>query len=147
MNTWCEVSASWWWCFADKSQCPSAGPLACEHFCKPTLGSYRCFCARGYTLHSDGRRCSPHGTRLSLHHCTDPLFSSLLPVINLLLCVTNSSEPVREDRGVQLLSWWTLLMGGEHRTVLQITDQFMHDTQFMRCNLRKHLQIEKAPAN
>ncbi|XP_073699368.1 protein Z, vitamin K-dependent plasma glycoprotein b isoform X2 [Garra rufa] len=48
-------------CQTDKSQCPSAGPLACEHFCKPTMGSYRCFCARGYALHGDGRSCSPQG--------------------------------------------------------------------------------------
>ncbi|XP_016114857.1 protein Z, vitamin K-dependent plasma glycoprotein b isoform X1 [Sinocyclocheilus grahami] len=47
-------------CQTDKSQCPSAGPLACEHFCKPMTGSFRCFCARGYTLNSDGRSCSPH---------------------------------------------------------------------------------------
>uniref|UniRef100_A0A8C1R3H9 Protein Z, vitamin K-dependent plasma glycoprotein b n=1 Tax=Cyprinus carpio TaxID=7962 RepID=A0A8C1R3H9_CYPCA len=49
-------------CQTDKSQCPSAGTLACEHFCKPMTDSYRCLCARGYTLNSDGRSCSPHGT-------------------------------------------------------------------------------------
>ncbi|XP_043101951.1 protein Z, vitamin K-dependent plasma glycoprotein b [Puntigrus tetrazona] len=56
----CEETYSGSDCQTDKSQCPSAGPSACEHFCKPTLDSYRCFCARGYTLHSDGRSCSPH---------------------------------------------------------------------------------------
>ncbi|XP_066516244.1 protein Z, vitamin K-dependent plasma glycoprotein b isoform X3 [Hoplias malabaricus] len=43
----------------DVSQCPSGGPLACEHYCKPMHGSFRCFCARGYTLHHDGRSCTP----------------------------------------------------------------------------------------
>ncbi|XP_059408326.1 protein Z, vitamin K-dependent plasma glycoprotein b [Carassius carassius] len=47
-------------CQTDKSQCPSAGPLACEHFCKTMTDSYRCFCARGYKLNSDSRSCSPH---------------------------------------------------------------------------------------
>lgn len=47
-------------CQTDKSQCPSAGPLACEHFCRPSTAAYRCFCARGYTLNSDGRSCSPN---------------------------------------------------------------------------------------
>uniref|UniRef100_A0A672MKQ9 Vitamin K-dependent protein Z-like n=1 Tax=Sinocyclocheilus grahami TaxID=75366 RepID=A0A672MKQ9_SINGR len=56
-------------CQTDKSQCPSAGPLACEHFCKPMTGSFRCFCARGYTLNSDGRSCSPHEPCL----CSDQL--------------------------------------------------------------------------
>ncbi|XP_067298451.1 protein Z, vitamin K-dependent plasma glycoprotein b [Pseudorasbora parva] len=47
-------------CQTDKSQCPSGGPLACEHFCKPTAGAFRCFCTRGYRLQSNGRSCSPH---------------------------------------------------------------------------------------
>ncbi|XP_051982429.1 protein Z, vitamin K-dependent plasma glycoprotein b [Xyrauchen texanus] len=46
-------------CETDVSQCPSEGPLACEHFCRMTHGSYRCFCARGYTLQSNGRHCQP----------------------------------------------------------------------------------------
>nr|XP_055062300.1 protein Z, vitamin K-dependent plasma glycoprotein b isoform X1 [Misgurnus anguillicaudatus] len=47
-------------CDTDVSQCPSEGPLVCEHFCRPTDGSYRCFCAQGYTLHSNKRNCLPH---------------------------------------------------------------------------------------
>lgn len=46
-------------CEKDVSECPSGGPLACEHYCKPMHGSFRCFCAKGYTLHSDGRSCVP----------------------------------------------------------------------------------------
>ncbi|KAL7852722.1 hypothetical protein SRHO_G00185070 [Serrasalmus rhombeus] len=46
-------------CEKDVSQCPFEGPLACEHYCKPMHGSYRCFCAKGYSLHSDGRSCIP----------------------------------------------------------------------------------------
>ncbi|XP_016297211.1 protein Z, vitamin K-dependent plasma glycoprotein b isoform X2 [Sinocyclocheilus anshuiensis] len=62
--------------YTNKSQCPSAGPLACEHFCKPMTGSFRCFCARGYTLNSDGRSCSPHvqnpcGTTETPSFCPD----------------------------------------------------------------------------
>uniref|UniRef100_A0A673G5I9 Vitamin K-dependent protein Z-like n=1 Tax=Sinocyclocheilus rhinocerous TaxID=307959 RepID=A0A673G5I9_9TELE len=56
-------------CQTDKSQCPSAGPLACEHFCKPMTGSFRCFCARGYTLNSDG---------YLITHCTLLCISSLV---------------------------------------------------------------------
>ncbi|KAF4119185.1 protein Z, vitamin K-dependent plasma glycoprotein b [Onychostoma macrolepis] len=72
----CEEMYSGSNCQTDKSQCPSAGPSACEHFCKPMLGSYRCFCARGYTLHSDGRSCSPHvqnpcGTTEASSFCPD----------------------------------------------------------------------------
>uniref|UniRef100_A0A3B4C213 Factor VII heavy chain n=1 Tax=Pygocentrus nattereri TaxID=42514 RepID=A0A3B4C213_PYGNA len=48
-------------CEKDVSQCPFEGPLACEHYCKPMHGSYRCFCAKGYSLHSDGRSCIPQG--------------------------------------------------------------------------------------
>ncbi|XP_067258497.1 protein Z, vitamin K-dependent plasma glycoprotein b [Chanodichthys erythropterus] len=63
-------------CQNDKSQCPSAGPLACEHFCKPTAGAYRCFCARGFVLHSNGRSCSPQvqnpcGTTETSSFCPD----------------------------------------------------------------------------
>ncbi|XP_072513619.1 protein Z, vitamin K-dependent plasma glycoprotein b [Salminus brasiliensis] len=47
-------------CEKDVSECPSGGPLACEHFCKPTHGPYRCFCTKGYILHSDNRSCIPH---------------------------------------------------------------------------------------
>uniref|UniRef100_A0A8C2KGI8 Protein Z, vitamin K-dependent plasma glycoprotein b n=1 Tax=Cyprinus carpio TaxID=7962 RepID=A0A8C2KGI8_CYPCA len=57
-------------CQTDKSQCPSAGTLACEHFCKPMTDSYRCLCARGYTLNSDGRSCSPHGRKSVLTSAT-----------------------------------------------------------------------------
>ncbi|XP_051558051.1 protein Z, vitamin K-dependent plasma glycoprotein b [Myxocyprinus asiaticus] len=46
-------------CETDVSQCPSEGPLACEHFCRMTHDSYRCFCARGYMLQSNGRNCQP----------------------------------------------------------------------------------------
>ncbi|XP_076839320.1 protein Z, vitamin K-dependent plasma glycoprotein b [Brachyhypopomus gauderio] len=46
-------------CDKDVSECPSEGPLACEHFCKPMQGTFRCFCARGYSLQQDGRSCSP----------------------------------------------------------------------------------------
>uniref|UniRef100_A0A673FWL5 Vitamin K-dependent protein Z-like n=1 Tax=Sinocyclocheilus rhinocerous TaxID=307959 RepID=A0A673FWL5_9TELE len=63
-------------CQTDKSQCPSAGPLACEHFCKPMTGSFRCFCARGYTLNSDGRSCSPHA-----------VFEHLMMMIMMVYCV------------------------------------------------------------
>uniref|UniRef100_A0A672MBS1 Vitamin K-dependent protein Z-like n=1 Tax=Sinocyclocheilus grahami TaxID=75366 RepID=A0A672MBS1_SINGR len=63
-------------CQTDKSQCPSAGPLACEHFCKPMTGSFRCFCARGYTLNSDGRSCSPHA-----------VFEHLMMMVMMVYCV------------------------------------------------------------
>ncbi|KAM9454680.1 protein Z, vitamin K-dependent plasma glycoprotein b [Clarias gariepinus] len=46
-------------CEKDVSECPSGGPLGCEQFCRSLHDSYRCFCARGYTLHSDGRSCIP----------------------------------------------------------------------------------------
>ncbi|XP_034156115.1 coagulation factor X-like [Pangasianodon hypophthalmus] len=46
-------------CENDVSECPSGGPLVCEHYCRPLPESYRCFCARGYNLHSDGRSCIP----------------------------------------------------------------------------------------
>ncbi|KAI5629550.1 vitamin K-dependent protein Z precursor [Silurus asotus] len=46
-------------CEKDVSECPSGGPLVCEHYCRTLPDSYRCFCARGYKLHSDGRRCIP----------------------------------------------------------------------------------------
>ncbi|XP_077094227.1 protein Z, vitamin K-dependent plasma glycoprotein b [Siphateles boraxobius] len=63
-------------CQTDKSQCPSAGPLACEHFCRPTAGAYRCFCTRGFKLHSDGRSCTPNvqnpcGTTETSSFCSD----------------------------------------------------------------------------
>ncbi|XP_062383228.1 protein Z, vitamin K-dependent plasma glycoprotein b [Sardina pilchardus] len=49
-------------CERDISQCPLDGPYACEHFCHVNRGhgSYSCHCAQGYTLHPDGRSCSPH---------------------------------------------------------------------------------------
>ncbi|KAK7162342.1 hypothetical protein R3I94_004868 [Phoxinus phoxinus] len=61
-------------CQTDKSQCPSAGPLACEQFCRPTAAAHRCFCARGFTLHSNGRSCSPNvqnpcGTTVTSSFC------------------------------------------------------------------------------
>ncbi|XP_034156116.2 venom prothrombin activator porpharin-D-like [Pangasianodon hypophthalmus] len=37
-------------CENDVSECPSGGPLVCEHYCRPLPESYRCFCARGYSL-------------------------------------------------------------------------------------------------
>ncbi|XP_056626513.1 protein Z, vitamin K-dependent plasma glycoprotein b [Triplophysa dalaica] len=46
-------------CDTDVSQCPSEGPSVCEHFCRPSQGSYHCFCARGYTLHPNKRNCLP----------------------------------------------------------------------------------------
>ncbi|XP_060716219.1 protein Z, vitamin K-dependent plasma glycoprotein b isoform X1 [Tachysurus vachellii] len=46
-------------CENDVSECPSGGPLVCEHYCRPLHESYRCFCARGYKLHTDGRSCTP----------------------------------------------------------------------------------------
>lgn len=129
---WCVSDASWW-CFADISQCPSAGPLACEHFCKPTAGAYRCFCARGFVLHSNGRSCSPQGTagftlqfkhKLANDWC-DPTYESCASLSSHWLhwscsfAYTDilhvlSSETVWDDRDVQLLSWWTLPVGGEH---------------------------------
>ncbi|MCJ8747850.1 hypothetical protein PDJAM_G00158150 [Pangasius djambal] len=48
-------------CEKDVSECPSGGPLVCEHYCRPLPESYRCLCARGYNLHSDGRSCIPWG--------------------------------------------------------------------------------------
>ncbi|XP_063067968.1 uncharacterized protein LOC134459536 [Engraulis encrasicolus] len=44
-------------CETDISQCPLSGPYACEHFCSPTYGSYKCHCVQGYTLHTDGKSC------------------------------------------------------------------------------------------
>ncbi|XP_030635897.1 protein Z, vitamin K-dependent plasma glycoprotein b isoform X2 [Chanos chanos] len=46
-------------CERDKSECHSEGPLSCEHFCEPTYESFVCYCAHGYTLHSDGKSCIP----------------------------------------------------------------------------------------
>lgn len=47
-------------CERDVSQCPTGGALGCEHYCRILPESYRCFCAKGYNLHSDGRSCIPH---------------------------------------------------------------------------------------
>nr|XP_023690555.1 venom prothrombin activator porpharin-D-like [Paramormyrops kingsleyae] len=48
-------------CERDVSQCHSDGPLSCEHFCHPSFHSYKCSCADGYKIHSDGRSCLPEG--------------------------------------------------------------------------------------
>ncbi|KAK3530416.1 hypothetical protein QTP86_024457, partial [Hemibagrus guttatus] len=46
-------------CEKDISECPSGGSQVCEHYCRPLPESYRCICARGYNLHTDGRSCIP----------------------------------------------------------------------------------------
>ncbi|KAG7315718.1 hypothetical protein KOW79_020584 [Hemibagrus wyckioides] len=46
-------------CETDVSECPSGGPQVCEHYCRPLPEAYRCFCARGYNLHTDGKSCIP----------------------------------------------------------------------------------------
>uniref|UniRef100_A0A8C9V1K5 Protein Z, vitamin K-dependent plasma glycoprotein b n=1 Tax=Scleropages formosus TaxID=113540 RepID=A0A8C9V1K5_SCLFO len=46
-------------CERDVSQCEPDGPLSCDHFCQPSFDSFRCSCATGYTIHSDGRTCLP----------------------------------------------------------------------------------------
>ncbi|XP_062865384.1 protein Z, vitamin K-dependent plasma glycoprotein b isoform X2 [Trichomycterus rosablanca] len=58
-NCQCTETYSGLNCEKDVSECPAEGPLACQQFCKPTQESYRCFCAKGYTLHSDKRSCIP----------------------------------------------------------------------------------------
>ncbi|XP_059832311.1 complement C1s subcomponent-like [Hypanus sabinus] len=33
------------------------GQAPCQHFCHNYIGGYRCYCRRGYSLHSDGKTC------------------------------------------------------------------------------------------
>lgn len=44
--------------FLDYDECNSLWPH-CEQQCINTIGSFQCSCNSGYTLHSDGRSCTP----------------------------------------------------------------------------------------
>lgn len=51
--------------YATSNECHSINALItpgiCSHYCENTRGSYRCRCAKGWTLAGDQRRCKPAG--------------------------------------------------------------------------------------
>ena len=67
----------------DVDECALSRP--CSHWCRNTNGSYRCSCADGYTLRSDGQTCRA-GT----------------PPASLLLADRHAIEQVRPRRDTYL---------------------------------------------
>uniref|UniRef100_A0AAR2LBT2 Uncharacterized protein n=1 Tax=Pygocentrus nattereri TaxID=42514 RepID=A0AAR2LBT2_PYGNA len=97
----------------EKGNCPFEGPLACEHYCKPMHGSYRCFCAKGYSLHSDGRSCIPQGMYINTFFYSEEEVKPTAMMLTLFLItelyvIPSTAGHSDEKRNASQATKWTL---------------------------------------